>query len=241
MKMKSKLLTLGLTSLFLFGCSAKINEITYSDLQTKINNEDDFILLLTSKTCGHCKNLKQTIKKSNYNFDIVEISMDDVIDGVKNNNEEYIETYKMEGNLEEVWKKTIEAFSIAFRPAHVARCYRNLGYYFVEKKKYSEAISAYMLSLRYEKDSKQVQSELYYINQVSGGVKEPSIEEIKMYAEKYGFPVKANDDIIGLAYTYGKHFSDDGKGKVAKYFFNIVYDLTNDHSIKELIDSIPDK
>ena len=92
--MKSKFLTLVLTSLFLFGCSSKIKETTYEDLQTKINNSEDFILLLTSKSCGHCKNLKQSIKKSNYNFDIIDMSMDDVINGVKNNDEEYIKAYK---------------------------------------------------------------------------------------------------------------------------------------------------
>ena len=36
--MKSKFLTLVLTSLFLFGCSSKIQETTYEDLQTKINS-----------------------------------------------------------------------------------------------------------------------------------------------------------------------------------------------------------
>ena len=96
--MKSKLLTLGLTSLFLFGCSSKIKESTYEDLQTKINNEEDFILLLTSKSCAYCKNLKQSIKKSNYNFDIIDISMDDIINGVKNNDDEYIEAYKYLAN-----------------------------------------------------------------------------------------------------------------------------------------------
>ena len=84
--------------LFLFGCSSKIQETTYEDLQTKINNSEDFILLLTSKSCGHCKNLKQSIKKSNYNFDIIDMSMDDVINGVKNNDEEYIKAYKYLAN-----------------------------------------------------------------------------------------------------------------------------------------------
>ena len=46
---------------------------------------------------------------------------------------EYIETYKMTGDLERFFDLTKEAFKIAFRSADVGRCYRNLGFYFVEK------------------------------------------------------------------------------------------------------------
>ena len=85
----------------------------------------------------------------------------------------------MLGDLNNFFRLTVDAFKIAFRPQHVARCYRNLGYYFVEKELYSEAIACYLLSLQFEKDALQVQSELYYINsKTDGKVKEPSIEEI---------------------------------------------------------------
>lgn len=42
---------------------------------------------------------------------------------------EYIETYKMTGELEQFFNLTKEAFKIAFRSVDVARCYRNLGFY----------------------------------------------------------------------------------------------------------------
>ena len=77
---------------------------------------------------------------------------------------EYIETYKMSGDLEQFYILTKEAFKIAFRSTDLARCYRNLGYYFVEKKLWSEAISCNLLSLEYDNEAKAAQSELYYIN-----------------------------------------------------------------------------
>ncbi len=154
---------------------------------------------------------------------------------------EYIETFKMLGDLNNFFRLTVDAFKIAFRPQHVARCYRNLGYYFVEKELYSEAIACYLLSLQFEKDALQVQSELYYINsKTDGKVKEPSIEEAKKYAEKYGFPIGADDDILGLSFSLGKHFYQEKAAEAARYFLGITYDLTDDENIKKMIDSLPD-
>lgn len=152
---------------------------------------------------------------------------------------EYIETFKMEGNMDRFFEKTVEAFKMAIHAPEVARCFRNLGYYFVEKKLYSEAIAAYLLSMRFEKDSKQVQSELYYINQVAGGIEEPSYEDVKKYAEKYGFPMGADEDILGLAYAYGKHFVEQGENEPGRYFLSILYELTQDDEVKKMLDAIP--
>ena len=150
---------------------------------------------------------------------------------------EYIETYKVIGDMDSFFKLTIDAFRIAFRPQHVARCYRNLGFYFVEKQLFSEAIACYLLSLQYEKDSKQAQSELYFINnQAEAPMKQPTLDDVKQYADKYGFPIGADQDILGLSYSYGKHFYDDRQFDAAKYFFDITYGLTEDAEIKKLID-----
>lgn len=47
---------------------------------------------------------------------------------------EYAETFKIQGNMEAFYKRSLEMFQYAFRPKALARCYRNLGYYFTEKK-----------------------------------------------------------------------------------------------------------
>ena len=151
---------------------------------------------------------------------------------------EYIETYKAEGNMELFFEKTKEAFKIAIHTPQVARCFRNLGYYFVEVEKYSEAVAALLLSKNYEEDAQQVQSELYYINQVTGGIKTPSVEEAKQYSEQYGFPMGADKEILHLAYNYGKHYLDAGQKEPARYFLSILYELTDDEEIKKMLDSI---
>lgn len=154
---------------------------------------------------------------------------------------EYIETYKITGDLEKFFELTKDAFKIAFRSADVARCYRNLGYYFAEKKLWSEAIASYLLSLQFDHECKQAQSELYYINaSTHGKVPEPSIDQAKEYGEKYGFPIGADDDILGLSYSFGKHFLEQNAPNAARYFLSIAYDLTGNQEIKQRLDQLPD-
>lgn len=152
---------------------------------------------------------------------------------------EYIETYKVTGDLEQFFSLTRDAFKIAFRSADVARCYRNLGFYFVEKEMWSEAIACYLLSMPYDSESKNAQSELYYINvNTDGQVSEPTMDQIKEYGEEYGFPVGADEDIIGLSFFYGKHFLEQNEPDIARYLLSIAYDLTDDDEIAEMINKI---
>ncbi len=154
---------------------------------------------------------------------------------------EYMETYKIEGDLETFLSLSRDAFEIAFRPKDVARCYRNFGYYFVEKELYPEAIAVYRLSLLFDSESNQAQSELYYINEKTGGRFDvPSRETMEGYAEKYGFPVGADREIVGIAVQYGHHFIGKGNFEMARYFLSIAYDLTEDDTIKEVLEHIPD-
>ena len=153
---------------------------------------------------------------------------------------EYIETYKITGDLEQFFSLTKDAFKIAFRSADVARCYRNLGFYFVEKKLWSEAIACYLLSLQFDHESNQAQSELYYINSSTDGkIPQPSIEQAKAYGEKYGFPIGADDDVLGLAISHGKHFLGQGEIDATKYFLGIAYDLTGSEEILKVLEQLP--
>lgn len=146
----------------------------------------------------------------------------------------------MSGELGTFFKLTKEAFKLAFRSDDLARCYRNLGYYFVEKELWSEAIACYLLSLQYENDSRQAQSELYYINSITNGeVAEPSLEEVMEYGIRYGFPIGADDDIVGLSLSYGKEFLDQNEPDAARYFLSIAYDLTGREEIAEMMGRIP--
>lgn len=152
---------------------------------------------------------------------------------------EYIETYKQLGEIEKFAELTKETFKYAFRPDDLARCYRNLGYYFVEKELYEEAAGCYFLSLQYDSENKMAQSELYYIQtKAKKEFTPPTIDELNKYGAKYGFPIGADDDVLGIAVAHGDHFAEKGKNEVAVYFLEIAYALTDDEEIKETIEQL---
>lgn len=152
---------------------------------------------------------------------------------------EYIETFKATGEFEKFAELTREAFKHAFRSKDVAHCYRNMGYYFIEKELYKVAVGCYLLSMNYDKDNQNAKGELFYIENKTGTkIKEPTMEEIKEYSKKYMFPLGANEEVISIAYNYGKHFAEEGQEEPAKYFMLIIYELTQDENIKKIIDNI---
>lgn len=153
---------------------------------------------------------------------------------------EYMETLKASGNMDEFRKLTLDTFRYAFKPESLARCYRNLGYYFSEKGLWSEAIAAYLLSFEYDPDARNAQSELYYIHhKTNGTVPEPTAEQIRSYAEQYGFPIGPDEGIVDIAVAYGSHFLDKMMDDAARYCLKIAYDLDQSDLIRELYDSIP--
>ena len=152
---------------------------------------------------------------------------------------EYAEIFKMTEDYEEFFRLTLEAFSIAFRSVDIARCYRNLGFYFIEKELYPEAAGCYFMSTLYEPDSKQAMSELYYIStKTNKEAVNPTKKEMKKYSNKYGFPLGPDDDVVGLSYVHGKHCYEQEEYDWAGYFWSITYDLVKDEEIKKKLDEI---
>lgn len=152
---------------------------------------------------------------------------------------EYMETLKCLNRLEEYYMYAIESFQYAFKKEDLARCYRNLGYYFVEKEMYSEAMGCYLISLDFDNNNKgAAQSELYYIQSKAPNVKEPEVEEFREIAEEHGFPVGPAEIVLKVAFSYGKHFLDNKIFDGAKYCFEIFADLTGDEKIKEMLEHL---
>ena len=77
---------------------------------------------------------------------------------------EYLDLIKRLGRKDEYFQRTINAFQIAFRPEHIAMCYRNIGFYYMRRGKWSAAVNCDLLSLRYDDaNEKDIQSELNQI------------------------------------------------------------------------------
>ena len=151
---------------------------------------------------------------------------------------EHAEIFKKRGDMDTFYRMTTDVFPRAYTSKFVARCFRNLGYYFVEKELWKVAAACYLLSTHYEQN-KQAQSELWYIQQKAGeNFSLPTIAEIEAFAEEYNFPLAPDEDIVGIAIEFGRHAAQDGQKELAKYFLGIAYDLTKNEIVKDWLDDL---
>lgn len=151
---------------------------------------------------------------------------------------EHAETFKTRGMMDEYYAASREIFKIAFRPDELARCYRNLGYYYVEKDELQSAVCCEVFSLQFEK-SNLVQSELYYISTKDGSVNiDPDIEMIKKCFAVNDIPFGPDDDIIGIAYQLTKMFMDKGQKEGAEYFISIILGFFENEELRAMYEEI---
>lgn len=154
---------------------------------------------------------------------------------------EHAEIFKQKKDWEKFKELTIAVFPIAYKRREIAHCYRNLGYYFVEKQMWDEAVGCYLLSMSFADAEGRYQAELelkYIHDETEGQAQRPSIGALRSYGEKYGFPIGPDSKIIETAMQYGKTMLANKKYEHAQYFLDIAYKLTENKELKELLDGI---
>ena len=155
---------------------------------------------------------------------------------------EYIETFKVEKELDTFFKLTKDQLKYAFKPKDVARCFRNLAYYYVEMREYSVAAACCVMSMMYDNESNLAQSELYYIQQISPeGYQETTVELLEQYKVEFGLPTRASDEVVELAAACIQKTYDDGNLEFCTYFLNIFCGLRDNEKAKELLKEINNK
>ncbi len=150
---------------------------------------------------------------------------------------EHAETYKLRGLIDEFGRLTREIFKIVYRPEDLARCYRNMGYYFVETKDYRAAVCCLLFSESFDKND-LVQSELYYISQVSGEDYEPTGEELKEIILDHDLPFGLEMETLITAYECGKAFYERGDLLTAKHLLEIFLDFVDDETAEKMMEDI---
>ena len=115
---------------------------------------------------------------------------------------EYAETFKMEGNLETFYTVTNNTYDKIFLPGHLARYYRNLGYYFIEKENYNLATCLFLHSLSFE-ETDMAKSEIMYIKQLSGSLNIPEPDVTKQILEENNIPTFISKRCYALLDKHG--------------------------------------
>jgi tetratricopeptide (TPR) repeat protein len=152
---------------------------------------------------------------------------------------ELSEIYKMNKNWVEYIKINNKCLEYSYSSKDIARCYRNIGFYFIEQNDFEMAINLFYLSLNFDQESKVAQSELLFISEKTGkNIKQPKIEEIEKLLEKKKIQLGANHLVISIAHYIAKEALKNKNVYMAKYFTEIVYDLTKDEDFKKTIDDL---
>lgn len=131
------------------------------------------------------------------------------------------------------------ALQFAFKPELVAGCYANFARYYMGQRKYELAIGCCMICRNFaenHEDAMVLLRELYEVTE--GKVVPPAMEEVRKLAENEELPFGPNRDVVGLAFTYGKKYYEEGDYEAAKYFLQIGYDLTGDEDAGKVLKEI---
>lgn len=115
---------------------------------------------------------------------------------------EYAETFKIEGNIETFYTITKNIYDKIFLPNDLARYYRNLGFYFIEKENYNLATCLFLHSLSFE-DTDMAKSEIMYIKQKTGSLNIPKPDVTKHILEENDIPTFISTKCYALLDKHG--------------------------------------
>lgn len=148
----------------------------------------------------------------------------------------YMDTFRVMGKMEEYAEINRQIFPYLYKGSDVAQCYSHFAGYFVGKQEWRVAAGCCELSLQYAPDDSAVKELLEEIRKKAGeGFKIPSHKEMEKLAEKYEICSAPNANIINLAVGMGEQFMNQQALEGALYCFEIVFGLTRDEKIGELV------
>lgn len=148
------------------------------------------------------------------------------------------ELYKKIGNLEMLYEVTLKAYNYCSTRATMARFYRNLGFYFLEKYEPDTALVLYQYSNIYC-ETTAANNELKYIaSALNTPIKNYDLKYMQDVLNEKQIPLGPNPDTIGITYRVGQLELAANNIDSAKDCFTMVYDITNDDEVLEILNKL---
>lgn len=143
---------------------------------------------------------------------------------------EIAEAYKQSGNLSAFKAETFKIYNNIFSTKNLARFYRNLGYYYVDKKYWEIAFALYILSLQYEESIMAIK-ELDYIKKASNNHNlQLTRSQIEQLLDDFNIPKSISSKNMELLELIYEH-EEEIKNKFPEFNQEIslrLLELTND-------------
>ncbi len=129
-----------------------------------------------------------------------------------------------------------DALKYAYYPQDIARCYRQLGYYYIEENQVKTALALFIYSMEFEM-SPLAYSEIHYIqskNKELALTLQDSVDIIKSKNIQIG----ANPFILETLETLSEEYEQIRLYNQSLYYHNILYNLTKDEKIFEKMNEL---
>ena len=131
--------------------------------------------------------------------------------------------------------RTSDALKYAYYPQDIARCYRNLGYYYVEENDFRTALALYIYSMEFEA-SPLAYAEIKYIQ--SRSKVELSLNECIEIIEGKNIQLGVNPFILECLDELIFEYEKNNLPNQVRYFLELKFDITNDEKILNKINKI---
>ena len=146
---------------------------------------------------------------------------------------ELTEIYKVHTyTYNEFYMRTCDALKYAYYPQDIARCYRNLGYYYVEENQMQTAMALFIYSMEYEA-SPLAYAEIKFI-QSKENMELTLTESIDIIKSK-NIQVGVNPFILDCLDELIDEYEKNGLHNQLLYFLELKFDITNDEETREKI------
>lgn len=140
---------------------------------------------------------------------------------------ELTEIYKVHTyTLNECFIRTSDALKYSYYPQDIARCYRNLGYYYVEENDLKTALALYIYSMEYEA-SPLAYAEIKFIQSKTDNM-ELSLNECIDIIEDKNIQIGPNPFILDTLDEFIKEYEENKLYNQLLYFLELRFDLKND-------------
>ena len=153
---------------------------------------------------------------------------------------ELTEIYKVHTyTYNEYFIRTCDALKYSYYPQDIARCYRNLGYYYIEENQMRTALALYIYSMEFEA-SPLAYTEIKYIQSKNDNM-ELTLNECIEIIEDKNIQLGVNPFIIETLNELIKEYEKNKLYNQALYFMELQFDLTHDVETLELMNETREK
>lgn len=135
-------------------------------------------------------------------------------------------------------KATTQALRFSYRRRDLARCYRNLGTFYLDVQRYDVATAALHFSLTFD-ESQDARRDLKFIeSKTRRPAKAPPFEKLRKIFDAEGIPVGPSAETVEAARELAVRARDAGDFALALRCFDVVWRLADDAEAKAASDAL---